>query len=125
MEASFLADEQFDVRVNARLRAKGHDVVTVRSLSDSKSGDGWSDELVLSEAVRLRRIILTDNVRDFRRLAREYPHHEGIVLCAVEDPAAKANRIDRLVREQMRQRGTARLTGQVIDARPRISSDGS
>jgi hypothetical protein len=55
MEARLLADEHFGVRIVAELRAKGHDVVTVRQLNENKSGDGWSDEAVLeSEPIESR-----------------------------------------------------------------------
>lgn len=126
MEASFLADEHFDSACCNRLRAKGHDVITVRSLNVDKrgdgwsdAGDGWSDAEVLAEARRLNRVLLTDNVRDFRKLHREVHWHEGIVICAPEaDAQKKADRIDRIVRELMRQRNSERLTGEWIDARP-------
>ena len=119
MEARFLADEQFDARCCAFLRAKGHDVITVRSLNANKRGDGWTDDKVLAEARRLNRIVLTDNIRDFRKLHRKVHWHEGIVICDPEaDAQKKAARIDRIVRDLMRQRNSERLTGEWIDARP-------
>lgn len=120
MEASFLADEHFDFGCCHRLRAKGHDVITVRSLNYNKRGDGWTDEEVLAEARRLNRILLTDNVSDFRTLHREIHWHEGIVACVPEaDAQKKADRIDLLVRDLMRLRNNERLTGEWIDARPK------
>jgi predicted nuclease of predicted toxin-antitoxin system len=71
MEARLLADEQFDVAVSNHLRALGHDVVTVGQLNVSKTGDGWTDEDVVNEGIRNRRIIMTDNVKDFRALAAD------------------------------------------------------
>jgi hypothetical protein len=37
MEARLLADEKFDVQVINELRAKGYDVVTVRSLNEARA----------------------------------------------------------------------------------------
>lgn len=119
MEARLLADEHFDVRIVAELRAKGHDVVTVRQLNESKSGDGWSDDDVLAEGTRLNRVILTENIKDFRKLHESVPWHEGIVVCVVErDSRKKADRIDTLLRDLMREKNNPRLTGEWIDARP-------
>lgn len=89
MEASFLANEHFGVSV-------------------------------LTEARRLNRLLLTDNVSDFRKLHRQVHWHEGIVVCDPEaDAQKKADRIDQLVRDLMRQRNNQRLTGEWIDARPK------
>jgi ethanolamine utilization protein EutA (predicted chaperonin) len=119
MTARFLADEHFPVGVARLLRAKGHDVVNVRAHSLRKSGDGWTDEDVVYEAIRDKRVILTDNVPDFRAIAKDIHWHEGMVFCAVEvDDKAKADRIDSLVRDRLRERGDGRLTGDIINARP-------
>lgn len=120
MEARCLADEHFDVAVVAILRTKGHDVATVRQLNENKRGDGWTDKQVLEEAIRLQRVVITDNVPDFRQLAREMHWHEGIVLCSGEEDDAdkKADRIDKQLRDAMRERNNVRLTGAVLDARP-------
>lgn len=126
MEARLLADEHFDFEVVASLRAKGHDITTVRRMNESKSGDGWTDEDVLRIAIQHQRILLTDNVKDFRRLHRIMHWHEGIVACSPEDDAqAKADRIDSLLRDAMASRRHHRLTGAWIEARPSGGRRGS
>lgn len=119
MEARLLADEHFDVRIVAELRAKGHDIVTVRQLNENKGGDAWTDEDVLAEGTRLNRIILTENIKDFRKLHDQVHWHEGIVVCVPEaDYRKKADRIDEKLRDLMREKNNSRLTGEWIDARP-------
>jgi hypothetical protein len=119
MEARLLADEHFDVEVVAALSSKGHDIVTVRRMNQNKRGDGWTDEDVLRIAKEHNRVLLTDNIKDFRKLHRSMHWHEGIVACASEhDAQAKADRIDQLLRDAMDDRRNHRLTGLWIDARP-------
>jgi hypothetical protein len=119
MEARLLADEHFHVEVVAALSLKGHDITTVRRMNESRSGDGWTDEDVLRIATQHNRVLLTDNIKDFRKLHRTMHWHEGIVVCAVEDDSqGKADRIDRILREAMERRNNHRLTGQWLDARP-------
>lgn len=113
MEARLLADEHFDVRVCNQLRALGHDVLTVRQACESKSGDGVEDHEVLQFALRERRVLLTDNRKDFRHLATETPWHEGIIACPVYlDFRQKATEIDKALRELNAPNPPGRFVGQ-------------
>ncbi|HEX5446350.1 MAG TPA: DUF5615 family PIN-like protein, partial [Pirellulales bacterium] len=82
--ARILADEHIPVGIVFALRRLGHDVLTVRAVGLSKSGDAMPDDLVLQFASQQRRIIFTFNERDFRRLHGENAKHAGI-LCS-QDP---------------------------------------
>lgn len=64
--ARLYANENFPHPVVERLRALGHDVLTV--LQIGKSGQSWPDEAVLEFALREGRILLTLNRRHFVRL---------------------------------------------------------
>jgi len=91
--ARFYADENFDYRVTRRLRALGHDVLTVQE-AGQRGGD---DARVLAYATAARRIVVTFDRRDFERLHRRSAAHEGIVSCTRDDPDALAARIDQVV----------------------------
>ena len=75
-----LLDEQISVKVAEELRRRGHDVVAV---SETELG-GVADEDVLARAVADRRVVVTNDIRDFRLLhARHLTMgiaHYGIVL---------------------------------------------
>jgi len=99
--ARLLADEQFDLKVVNALRRLGHDVATVRQRSANKSGDGIQDADVLGIARAERRILLTENVADFKALHEERVPHAGIIACspANREPARnRAKRIDALIK---------------------------
>ena len=112
MRARFLADEHFDFRVCDRLRAMGHDVLTVRQANESKFGDGWPDPQVLSFAIEQNRIVLTENVSDFKYLHIAMPWHKGIIACSKfpAKPAKMAKHIERILGETLDEHVTA--TGQ-------------
>jgi hypothetical protein len=113
MPLRLYADEHFDVRVCALLRKKGHDVRHVRQDCLNKSGDSISDEDVLKFAISQRRVVLTDNIRHFRRLTGRIKWHHGIVGCHVyKDPKAKAKVIDKALSEATATHG--HLVGQWI-----------
>lgn len=85
--ARLYADEQFPVGIVYGLRRLGHDVVTVRETSVSKTGDSTPDELVLEFAARQQRILLTLNETDYRRLHGLNARHAGIISC--HEPKSK------------------------------------
>jgi nucleoside-diphosphate-sugar epimerase len=68
-------------RIAERLRAAGHDV---RAADEERSLDGRSDHDLLALAASEGRIMVTFDVRDFPRLARQWAeadmHHAG---CAI------------------------------------------
>jgi uncharacterized protein (DUF433 family) len=75
------AIEDFHFGVVERLRALGHDVVTVQEASRS----GSSDAQVLADATAGGRAVLTFNRRHFGRLHRHDPSHTGIISCTRDD----------------------------------------
>lgn len=77
------ADENFPLRVVEELRRLGHDVLT--ALEDGKANQSITDEDLLARATALERALLTLNRLHFKRLHREMPDHDGIIICT-EDP---------------------------------------
>ena len=75
--AFFYADENFDYGVVERLRAAGHDVLTVQEALEQ----GRNDARVLERATSEGRCVLTFDRADFRRLHRHNPSHAGIISC--------------------------------------------
>jgi predicted nuclease of predicted toxin-antitoxin system len=92
--AQFYADENFDYPVVERLRAMGHDVLTVQEAGER----GGDDAHVLATATVAGRAVLTYDRRDFTRLHVNNPVHAGIVSCSWDpDADALADRIDQMV----------------------------
>lgn len=89
-----LTDEHFPVKIVYFLRKLGHDVVTVREVGVSKTGDSMPDDLVLQFAAQQRRTVLTFNERDFCRLHRENASHSGI-LCCTAPPERRQKKLAR------------------------------
>lgn len=86
-----LADENVPLAVVEALRSLDHDVVT---LAEGLLGSGLPDTEVLALARRDGRSVLTLNRRDFIRLHRAQPDHEGIIACTFDpDFAGQAKRI--------------------------------
>jgi hypothetical protein len=85
--AAFYADENFRYPVVEALRRLGHDVLTCQEAG--RAGQGIDDEMVLSDALGMGRILLTQNRDDFKKLHRSGLPHQGIVVCTY-DPEAKA-----------------------------------
>lgn len=101
MKARLLLDEHFDRRVQVVLSRKGFDIVHLRDTCEDKSGDGIEDEQVLDQAIRDRRVLVTDNICDFRPLAAAKPWHYGVLLCpCYVDPKRKAEAIERVLEER-------------------------
>ncbi len=77
-----LLDEHFDEQLARLLRERGFDVVAAVSLGLS----GTADEGILGYATEDRRAVVTNDLRDFGRLARRWAEggqdHYGIILVA-------------------------------------------
>lgn len=77
-----LLDAHLSGRVVGRwLGEVGHDVL---ALDQHRELEGLDDEAVLELAARERRILLTDNVRDFPEILRDWAeegrHHAGCII---------------------------------------------
>jgi hypothetical protein len=79
------ADEDFHHGVVARLRALGHDVVTVMDAGRQ----GLSDADQLAYATDAGRALITFNRLDFHALHRRGAAHAGIITCT-RDPDVEA-----------------------------------
>jgi predicted nuclease of predicted toxin-antitoxin system len=92
------ADENFPLRVVEELRRLGHDVLT--AYEDGKANQSVSDQDVLARATALRRVVITLDRVDFKRLHRQHPEHSGIVICT-EDPdrIGQAQRISNALKD--------------------------
>ncbi len=75
--ANLYADEQFPLPFVELLRSLGHDVLTVQEAGNA----GLPDSDVLAFATKNKRIVLTQNRRDFFRLHNQNPAHQGIIAC--------------------------------------------
>lgn len=96
MNATFLADEDFDQRIAAKMRVLGYDVLTLGVLG--LAGIGLSDAAVLSIARTEGRAILTHNRLHFLRLHRQSRDHAGILVSShARDPHAQADRIHQVL----------------------------
>ncbi len=72
-----LLDEMYPPSLARQLRAHGHDVVAALEVEVGLASR--SDDDVLGWATRNERCVVTENIRDFARLASMVPH-AGIVL---------------------------------------------
>jgi predicted nuclease of predicted toxin-antitoxin system len=79
--ARFYADENFDYPTVERLRALGHDVLTVQEAGRRAS----TDAQVLADATAAGRAVLTHDRDDFKFLHRHNRQHAGIVSCTPDD----------------------------------------
>lgn len=76
-----LLDEMYTPAIAAELRARGHDVVSVHEAIPPLAGS--TDDEVLNAAVSQQRVLVTENVRDYRPLEAALltggGHSHGIV----------------------------------------------
>ena len=105
--ARLYSNENFPLPVVEKLRALGHNVLTLQA--SGKADQALPDDKVLEFAAAENRALLTLNRRHFIRLHRENPRHAGIIVCTVDaDFAGQAKRIHQAVGSQ------ASLAGQLI-----------
>lgn len=105
--ARLYSNENFPLPVVERLRALGHDVLTIQETG--KADQALPDEKVLEFATAENRAVLTLNRRHFIRLHRERAQHAGIIVCTVDpDFAGQAERIHKATE------GHSSLRGQLI-----------
>ena len=90
--ARVYSNENFPLPVVEKLRALGHDVLTVQEAG--KSDQAIDDTEVLAFATQENRAVLTLNRRHFIRLHRADSDHSGIIVCTF-DPEfnAQAQRV--------------------------------
>lgn len=65
-----LIDEMYPATVAEQLRARNHDVASIHD-PDFRHLEGTPDEEVFTAAIAARRVLVTENVSDFRRLESE------------------------------------------------------
>ena len=103
----FYSNENFPMPVVEKLRALGHDVLTIQETG--KADRALPDKEVLAFATGENRAVLTLNRRHFLRLHREDPNHRGTVVCKFDpDFNGQAERISKAIA------GITSLSGQVI-----------
>src|SRR5262249_32863934 len=95
-----LADVQLPIKITNGLRALGYDVETVQQIQGtSRPDEGLPDERVLDIAIERRRVVVTENVKDFRALHLRKPYHKGIVVCKkTSDYEKRAKEIDEIIK---------------------------
>jgi len=95
--ARLYANENFPLPVVEKLRAVGHDIITVAETG--KAEQAWPDDDVLEFAAHDDRAILTLNRKHFIRLHNQQAPHAGIVVCTFDpDFFGQAQRIDEAIR---------------------------
>ena len=80
-KARILADENVHPKTIRLLKRKGHDLLSVRQIDASLGGSGLSDEHVLGIACREKRAVLTENVKDFKKL-----HADWLFIMGLSQP---------------------------------------
>ncbi len=101
----FYADENFPLDTVIELRRLGHDVLTM--FEDGRANKAIPDEAVLTRATILKRVLLTINRRDFKRLHNADRNHAGILICTFDpDFVNQAFRIDEVYRNSEKVEGT-------------------
>jgi predicted nuclease of predicted toxin-antitoxin system len=101
-----LLDEQLSPRIAELLRHRGHDVQAVIERRDPA---GRTDRLILEAAAAEERVVITNNVKDFRPLAAQRlargESHAGLILLPSSRTRTRAavemlaEAIDQILRE--------------------------
>ncbi|PYI86938.1 MAG: hypothetical protein DME26_07920 [Verrucomicrobia bacterium] len=105
--ARLYSNENFPLPAVEKLRALGHDVLTIQEAGNADQA--LPDEEVLKSATANNRVLLTLNRRHFIRLHRENPRHAGIIICTFDpDFEGQAERIHKAIGAQ------SSLSGQLI-----------
>ena len=101
------SNENFPLPVVERLRALGHDVLTIQETG--KADQALPDNEVLQFATKEHRAVLTLNRRHFIRLHQKNSQHAGIIVCTVDaDFTGQAERIHKAISAQVS------LAGQLV-----------
>jgi predicted nuclease of predicted toxin-antitoxin system len=105
--ARLYSNENFPLPVVEKLRALGHDVLTIQE--SGKADQALPDDEVLKFATAENRVVLTLNRRHFIPLHRKDRTHSGIIVCTFDaDFAGQAERIHKAIG------GQSSLNGQLI-----------
>ncbi|MFO7885891.1 MAG: DUF5615 family PIN-like protein [Desulfobacteraceae bacterium] len=80
--ARLYADENFPFPVVEELRRLGHDVLTLQEAG--YGGKAIPDEVVLADAIRGQRMLVTINRKHFIALHKASSNHAGIVVCSFD-----------------------------------------
>src|ERR1035441_3146465 len=92
------SNENFPLPAVEKLRALGHDVLTIQETGNADQA--MPDAEVLKVATKESSAVRTLNRRHFIRLPRENPQHAGIIVCTVDtDFAGQAARIHQTIGE--------------------------
>jgi predicted nuclease of predicted toxin-antitoxin system len=89
----YLLDEMYPPAAASALRDRGVDAVAVKELPEVA---GAEDATVLCWAHEQQRVVVTENVRDFGRLANVQDHC-GVVMCPQTRFTRTASHINKLV----------------------------
>jgi hypothetical protein len=97
-----LLDEMYSPALAVELRARGHDVVSIHDPGHATAA-GASDAEVLAAAQAEERVLVTENVRDYRPLEvgllAAGSHHAGLVYTSNRQfPRGDPGTLGRLVR---------------------------
>jgi hypothetical protein len=95
-----LLDEMWSAAIAVELRERGHDVLAVLERSDLR---GQPDRVIMAAARQENRVVVTENSRDFVRIAKETwragRSHSGLLYTSVRAfPRGNTRTIGRLVR---------------------------
>jgi predicted nuclease of predicted toxin-antitoxin system len=94
--ARIYANENFDFGIVELLRSFKHDVLTTKDAGNANKN--IPDEAVLAFANVEKRVVVTFNYQDFKKLHRQFPDHSGIIICTEDkDLEALALRIHRAI----------------------------
>ena len=105
--AQLYSNENFPLPAVEKLRALGHDVLTIQQTGHADQA--LPDKKVLEFAIMEKRALLTLNRLHFIRLHRTNPDHHGIIVCKFDpDFNAQAERIHSAISTH------ASLAGQLI-----------
>ena len=95
MSLRLLIDEDSQAKLLVDLlRQAGHDVVTINQLELS----GSDDAVVLNQARKQKRVLLTQNCRDFEALHQLNSSHPGILAIYQDNYSSKDMRFKDLVK---------------------------
>jgi hypothetical protein len=105
--ARLYSNESFPLAAVEKLRALGHDVLTVQEAG--QADQALPDNEVLAFATREERTLRTLNRAHFIRLHRQEPGHAGIIVCTFDpDFNGQGERIDQAIG------GRTSLAGQLL-----------